>query len=78
MSKKPDYSVGALDKTRDVRQPKVGVAWKNENGTITIALDPFVVLRGGPELVVTLFPADTPWTARGPAKSKPSNEGTPF
>lgn len=78
MSRKPDYSIGALDKTRNARQPKVGVAWKNENGTITIAFDPFVVLRGGPELVVTLFPANTLWTAHGPAKSKPSDEEVPF
>lgn len=56
MSRKPDYDVGALNKRTDIKG-KVGAAWINDNGTITIILDPFVVLTGGSEMVITLFPS---------------------
>lgn len=57
MSRKPDYTIGAMNKATSAKQPKVGVAWANPDGTISVALDPFVVLSGGPDLVVTMFPA---------------------
>ena len=57
MAGKPDYSIGAIDKTRDLRHPIIGAAWKNKDGTINIRLDPFIQLCGGPETVITLFPS---------------------
>lgn len=79
MNKKPDYSIGALDKTRDVRQPKIGAAWKNADGSISLRIDPFVVLQGGPQLLVTLFPEDAARVQYN-ARRKPSSpdEEIPF
>jgi len=34
----------------------VGAAWKNPNGSISVKIDPFVILQGGADLLVTLFP----------------------
>jgi hypothetical protein len=55
MSKRPDYRVAALNKADD-RKATVGVAWKNEDGTIAIVLHAFIVLQGGKDLLLTLFP----------------------
>ena len=53
--RKPDYDLSALDKVTDMRG-KVGAAWINTNGTISIRLNPWVVLDGAnKELVITLF-----------------------
>lgn len=58
MSRKPDYEVHAMNKATDEKN-KVGAAWVNEGGSITIILAPFVVLTAGKELVVSLFPRKT-------------------
>lgn len=42
--KKPDYNLSAMDKDNDRLKGTVGVAWINEDGTISIRLNPFVVL----------------------------------
>lgn len=58
-SRKPDYTVNALDKDSNVKG-RVGAAWKQEDGSIQITLDPWVTLRGrgfNVNLLVTLFPA---------------------
>lgn len=54
MSRKPDYRVAAMDKS-DNRKSKVGAAWNNTDGSIAVILDPFVVLHGGSNLLITLF-----------------------
>lgn len=56
MSRKPDFTVKAMDKTTDEKN-KVGGAWTNKDGTISIVLSPFIVLRSHPDLLITLFPA---------------------
>ena len=53
----PDYRVKALDKTTDEGH-SVGGAWVNENGSITIVLDRYVVLPGGSNTLITLFPVE--------------------
>ena len=55
--KKGDYRVAALNKGTDAKTV-VGRAWKKDDGTIQIVLDYFVVLHGGKELLLTLFPND--------------------
>jgi len=55
MSRKPDYRVAALDKITEDKN-NVGAAWKNEDGTISIVLDSFIVLYGGNRFLITLFP----------------------
>lgn len=54
----PDYIVKALDKSNDQRKGRIGAAWLNEDGSISISLDPFVVIDAS--LTINLFPKDTP------------------
>lgn len=65
MSKrKPDYWLKAMDKreSRKSSSSKVGAAWKNADGSISIDLNAFVTLetvsRHPEDLVLTLFPID--------------------
>ena len=68
----PDYDIAALDRTSpSAKNPSVGGAWKNDDGTITIKIRPFVVLTGGPDLFLTLFPAEENRKAR-PLASAPT------
>lgn len=53
--RKPHYRVRALNKQTDAKGT-IGAAWSNDNGTISIRLDPFIVLDGGKDIVITLFP----------------------
>jgi len=53
--RKPDYRVGALDKETDAKS-NVGAAWLNEDGTISLILDAFIVIHGGKARLITLFP----------------------
>lgn len=53
---KPDYNLSGLNKGTDVKG-KIGVGWDKPDGSISIKLNPFVVLDGSnPDLVLTLFP----------------------
>lgn len=55
--RKPNYNVGALNKRTDEKN-SVGVGWANDNGSISIRLDPFITLTSSPDLVITLFIKD--------------------
>jgi hypothetical protein len=69
--RKPDYKISALNKRTD-EKGTVGAAWLNENGTISIVLDPFVTLtQTGKDLLLTLFPAD----GRSKDRSPPEDSG---
>jgi hypothetical protein len=57
MSRKPDYWVKAMDKATNAKA-KVGAAWKNPDGSVSIDLNAFVVLTASPDLVITCFPVD--------------------
>ena len=63
--RKPDYTVSALNKANEQRGP-IGVAWKNDDGSISVKLNAFVYVAAAPDLLITLFPKDD-----GPCK-KPS------
>lgn len=61
---KPTYIVKAMRTMRQSAVPngatadmkgKVGAAWVNTDGSISIDLDPFVVLEAHPDLHITLF-----------------------
>lgn len=56
--RKPDYRLKAMNKATGVKNRNVGAAWVNEDGSISIDIDAFVVLPGGPELVLTLYPVE--------------------
>lgn len=67
-SRKPDYSVGAMNKITGEKQFSVGGAWKNDDGPISIKLDPFVVLTGNKDIVITMFPRE--YDANGHVKKE--------
>jgi hypothetical protein len=56
--RQPDYRLAALNKRTDEKGNNIGAAWINDNGSISIRLDSFVVLTGSKDLVLTLFKAD--------------------
>lgn len=53
----PDFRLRAFDKVKEVGHT-VGAGWLNEDGTVTIVIDPFVVLRPKKGYSFHLFPAD--------------------
>ena len=56
--RKPDFHVWAAD-TRANISGDIGAAWINEDGTIHIKLNPFVVIDTGvQDMVVKLYPCD--------------------
>jgi hypothetical protein len=56
IGRKPEYRLKALNKATGEKSRNAGAAWVNEDGSISIDVEPFVVLRGGKDLVLTLFP----------------------
>ena len=59
-SRTPDYHLKALNKRTGERTGKVGAAWRNEDGSVSIKLDMFVSLIYDPDLLLTLFVNDRP------------------
>lgn len=57
--RKPDFWFKAMNKNTN-QKAKVGAAWQNQDGSISIDLNPFVVLSApvATDLVLTLFPID--------------------
>ena len=56
-SRTPDYNVKAMNKTTG-EKARIGAGWLNEDGTISIVLNPFTILESKPELLITIFPKD--------------------
>lgn len=54
--RKPDYRLSVVEGENNYT--RVGAAWINESGTISIILDPYVVLPNRPELKLMLVPRD--------------------
>jgi hypothetical protein len=85
MARKPDFWVKAMDKRvlGKVSSAKVGAAWKNSDGSISIDLNPFTTLetvsRSPKDLVITLFPVDrsTPISSDEPPASPSSSRSRP-
>lgn len=59
LPRKPDYWVKAMDKDTDQKR-KIGAAWKNKDGSISIDIDAFTVIStiSNPKIVITLFPIE--------------------
>lgn len=53
--RKPDYKLSIVI---DGKYYKVGAAWVNEKGTVSIQLDSFVVLPHGPQVKLMMIPYD--------------------
>lgn len=64
-TKKPNYRLKFLNK-RTEAHGEIGAAWLNEDQSLSIVLNPLVVLPQSPDLVLTLFPVngDYQWTRR--------------
>lgn len=55
----PDFEAKALNKENN-RSHRVGAAWLNDNGSISIEIDEFVTLSGKDKyMALTLFPWET-------------------
>lgn len=65
--KKPDFNVSAMDTTTEpaTKNNRIGAAWTNDDGSIRVKIDPFVVIHGGPNMYVTLWPNDGEQRGRG-------------
>ncbi len=55
--RRPDFLVSALVKGGE-HKGNVGAAWQEDNGQISIKLNPFVVLESMDGLAIRLFPND--------------------
>lgn len=67
----PDFSVSALDKTTGTKG-KIGVAWKQPDGSVRIKLNSFVSL---PEPLDNLIITCWPETGTKPPARKPKEDG---
>lgn len=62
MSRPPDFILKSLNKATEHRTGKIGCAWKNEDGSLTLSLD--IAVMPDPNGLLTLFPNDG-----GPARA---------
>lgn len=53
--RKPDYWLKAMNKDTNEKR-KIGAAWNNVDGSISIDIDAFTLINSSPALVLTLFP----------------------
>lgn len=60
--KQPDYDLVILRKS-DQKKGKIGAAWKNEDGSISIVLNPLVQVTETSDLNIRLF-TRTPYQGR--------------
>jgi len=52
---KPTHRLKVLDKTT-AHKTECGAGWQNKDGSISIVLNPCIVMQHDPNLVFTLFP----------------------
>lgn len=52
---KPTHNLKALNKKTNART-NCGVGWLNEDGSITIVLNPYIVMQPDKDIVINLFP----------------------
>ena len=52
--RRPDYEIKALNKDTQERGP-IGAGWLNEDGSIYLKFNPFVVLPVGAHMAITAF-----------------------
>lgn len=56
-SRKPNYRLKTFD-TKSEKNGRIGAGWLNDNGSISIVLDPAVVLGIQPNVAITLWPIE--------------------
>ena len=55
MAKKPDYRLKILNKKTDKSNQNAGAAWVNKDGSISLIINPCIVLDDDEDKVYTLF-----------------------
>ena len=75
MSTAPDYILKSLNRVTEERSARIGCAWKNPDGSLTLVLDTHITLAASRDMLLTLFPNDRK-TANLPLI--PNREGSPF
>lgn len=60
MSRVPDFVLKGLNKQTDQRSGRLGAAWKNQDGSVSLVIDPWVKLEHSDAWVFTLFPYERP------------------
>jgi hypothetical protein len=60
MARKPDYDLSLMDKKSGRKNPNAGGAWLNDDGSINIQVNPFINITDNPDMVITLFPRNSP------------------
>lgn len=55
MNNTPHWDVSYLNKTTE-RKGRIGAAWNNDDGTISVVLNPLVVIDAKEDILITLFP----------------------
>lgn len=58
-TRKPDYRVKAMNKETNEKNT-IGAAWLNPDRSISMVLDPFIVMSANKNLVITIFPIERP------------------
>lgn len=74
--RKPAYRLSVLRKDNDKRGV-VGAVWREDDGSISITINPCVVLRGDDDIHIKLFPIEwrEPASAYVPPVAPPEPEG---
>ncbi len=54
----PDFHLKALNRRTERRTGKIGAAWLNTDGSITLQLDMCISIPDDPDILLTLFPND--------------------
>ena len=57
MSCIPDFHLSAIHKPSGRSAGKLGAGWMNNDGSVSIVLDPCVVLSGNDDISIRLFPS---------------------
>ena len=55
MSRKPTYRLKILNKETNTRCNDAGAAWANKDGSISLVINPGIVLAEDNDLIYTLF-----------------------
>ena len=57
MSRMPEYRLKILNKSTDKRNNDAGAGWVNKDGSISVILNPGIILTDNSDYVYTLFHA---------------------
>lgn len=75
IKRRPDFNLSVLDRETEYKG-YIGVAWKMPDGSISIKLNPYVVINNDRPLLVKLFPITT--TKKSGNAVAPDNYDVPF